>query len=141
MADIQTTYEATQHCRAVKASRDKSLAIDCPYSGPGREFSPTNLVEAALGSCMLLAMGTYATRHGIDLSGARIDVEISATEEPVMRYQAVDVVVMLPPHVSEADQAKLEKAADACPVKHSFAFDIPVTVRYLRSETLSESKS
>ena len=67
--------------------------MDCPYTGKGEEFSPTNLVEAALGGCMLIAMGTIAMRHELDLSGARIDVGIAATDKPVMRFSEVDIEV------------------------------------------------
>lgn len=51
MGDIRTTYDALQHCTAVKESRAKAVSMDCPYTGKGEEFSPTNLVEAVLGGC------------------------------------------------------------------------------------------
>ena len=91
--DVHTTYDSVQHCTALKESQAKTVSMDCPYTGKGEEFSPTNLVEAALGGCMLLAMGAIAMRHDVDLSGARIDVSISATDKPVMRFSEVDVEV------------------------------------------------
>lgn len=130
MSDVSTIYDALQHCTALKESRAKSVSMDCPYTGKGVEFSPTNLVEAALGGCMLLAMGAIAKRHEIDLSGARIDVSISATDKPVMRFSEVDAEVHLPLVLSERQRAMLEKAAEGCPIKHSFGADIPVRVRY-----------
>ena len=130
MSDVSTIYDALQHCTANKESQARSVSMDCPYTGKGVEFSPTNLVEAALGGCMLLAMGAIATRHEIDLSGARIDVSISATDKPVMRFSEVDVEVHLPLVLSERQRAMLEKAAEGCPFKHSFGADIPVRVRY-----------
>lgn len=130
MYDIQTTYDESQHCTAVKLSRGKAVAMDCPYTGKGEEFSPTNLVEAALGGCMLIAMGTLAMRHDIDLSGARMDVHITSTDKPVMRFTAVDIAVTMPTDFSAADRARLERAAEGCPIKHSFAPDIPITVNY-----------
>ncbi len=130
MGDIRTTYDAPQHCTALKESRQRTVSMDCPYTGKGEEFSPTNLVEAALGGCMLLAMGTLAMRHGIDLSNTQMAVNISATDRPVMRFQAIDIVVNMPSNVSAADRKKLERAAEGCPIKHSFAPDIPITVNY-----------
>jgi putative redox protein len=130
MADVQVTYDALQHCTALKQSRRKTISMDCPYTGKGDEFSPTNLVEAALGGCMLLAMGTLARRHEMDLTDTRIDVNITATDKPVMRFKAIDVSVTMPWVLSSADRAKLERAAEGCPIKHSFAPDIPITVRY-----------
>jgi putative redox protein len=131
MADVQTTYDSTQHCTAVTAAKGKQVSMDCPYTGKGEELSPTNLVEAALGGCMLLAMGAIAMRHDIDLSGARMDVTIAAIDKPVMRFSDVEVQAHLPENLSERERAILERAAEGCPIKHSFGADIPVRVRYL----------
>jgi len=130
MTDVQITYDSLQHCTALKESRAKTVSMDCPYTGKGEEFSPTNLVEAALGGCMLIAMGTIAMRHELDLSGARIDVDISATDKPVMRFSEVDIEVNMPAGLSERQRAMLERAADGCPIKHSFGSDIPVRVKF-----------
>ena len=130
MTDVQTTYDSLQHCTALKESRAKTVSMDCPYTGRGEEFSPTNLVEAALGGCMLIAMGTIAMRHELDLSGARIDVSISATDKPVMRFSEVDIEVNMPAGLSERQRAVLERAAEGCPIKHSFGSDIPIRVTY-----------
>jgi putative redox protein len=130
MTDVQITYDSLQHCTALKESRAKTVSMDCPYTGKGEEFSPTNLVEAALGGCMLIAMGTIAMRHELDLSGARIDVGIAATDKPVMRFSEVDIEVKMPAGLSESQRAMLERAADGCPIKHSFGSDIPVRVKF-----------
>ena len=100
MGDVSTTYDGTQHCSALKHSRNRSVAMDCPYTGKGEEFSPTNLVEAALSGCMLLSMGAFAMRHDIDLTGARIDVDITSVDRPVMRFESIDVVVTMPSGIS-----------------------------------------
>ena len=89
-----------------------------------------NLLEAALAGCMLLAMGALAMRHAIDLTGARIDVDVTATDRPVMRFQSVDVRVSMPAGLSKTDRTRLERAAEGCPIKHSFASDIPLNVTY-----------
>lgn len=130
MADVQTTYDSLQHCTALKESRSKSVAMDSPYTGKGEEFSPTNLVEAALGGCMLIAMGSIAMRHEIDLTGTRIEVSISATDKPVMRFSAVEIEVKMSADLSDRQRAMLERAAEGCPIKHSFGSDIPVRVHY-----------
>ena len=130
MSDVSTTYDALQRCTALKESKARSVSMDCPYTGKGEEFSPTNLVEAALGGCMLMAMGAIAKRHEIDLSGARIDVSISATDKPVMRFSEVDVDVQLPEGLSARQRTMLVRASEGCPIKHSFGADIPVRVRY-----------
>ena len=130
MKDVHTTYDSVQHCIGFKETSAKTVSMDCPYTGKGEEFSPTNLVEAAMGGCMLLAMGAIAMRHDLDLAGARIDVSISATDKPVMRFSAVDAEVIMPAGLSKKERAMLERAAEGCPIKHSFGEDIPVRVSY-----------
>ncbi len=130
MASVRTTYDGPQHCSALKQPQGKIVAMDCPYTGKGEEFSPTNLVEAALAGCMLLSMGALASRNEIDLSGTRIEVEISMTDKPVMRFSGIDIRVMMPRGLSEKDRLRLERSAEACPIKHSFGSDIPISVSY-----------
>ena len=131
MGDVSTSYDGPQHCSAVKHSKHRTVSMDCPYTGKGDEFSPTNLVEAALGGCMLLAMGAMAMRHGIDLSESRIDTTITATDKPVMRFQSIDVQVAMPGGLSASQRAMLERAAEGCPIKHSFGSDIPLSVSFI----------
>ena len=134
MGDVLTTYDAMQHCTALKPSKDKTVSMDCPYTGKGEEFSPGNLVEAALAGCILLSMGTLAMRHGINLEGAKVEVNITSTDKPVMRFQSIEVQVSMPAGLPPDDRTKVERAAEGCPIKHSFDRDIPVTVNYVYSD-------
>ena len=129
-SQVQTVYDEPQHCIAVKQPQEKTVAMDCPYTGKGEEFSPTNLLEAALAGCMLLSMGMVAMRNKIDITGTRVDVKISTRLEPVMRYEAIDVTFTMPRNFSDPDRIRLKTAAAACPIKHSFDPSIPINVQY-----------
>ena len=128
---IVTIQDAPQHCTAERQPDGNTVAIDCPHTGKGEEFSPTNLVEAALGGCMLLSMGTLAKRNGQNIEGTKIEVKVTMTDEPRMRFGSIDVVVTMPPGLADKDRARLERAAGLCPVKHSFDPDIPISVHYV----------
>jgi uncharacterized OsmC-like protein len=130
MASVRTTYDGPQHCSALKDPHGNTVAMDCPYTGKGEEFSPTNLMEAALAGCMLLSMGALATRNEIDISGARIEVKISITDKPVMRFDEIAIKVTMPRDFSKKDRVRLERSAEGCPIKHSFDSDIPISVSY-----------
>jgi len=104
--------------------------MDCPYTGKGEELSPTDLVESALGGCMLLSMGALAMRNNLDITGTRIDVSITSTGPPVMRFKDISIVVAMPGELSSKDRIKLERAAEGCPIKHSFNPEISITVSY-----------
>ncbi len=128
--EIEVIYDAAQHCTASKASAGKAIAMDCPYTGRGVELSPTNLVEAALGGCILMAMGALAARNDIDMMGTYVDVKITMADLIPARFGQVDVTVTLPRQLDPMDRFRVERAADACPIKHSLLKDIPVSVMF-----------
>jgi putative redox protein len=128
---VITVHDGFQHCTAKRQPDGNTVAMDCPYTGNGEEFSPTNMVEAALGGCMLISMGTLAMRSNLDISGARIEVKISMTDKPRMRFGAINIFVAMPQGLSERDRKRLEGAAEHCPIKHSFAHDVPIAVEYV----------
>jgi putative redox protein len=128
MTQLITTYDDTQHCTAADTSKGKSVAMDCPYTGKGEELSPGDLLEAALSGCMLMSMGAVATRDGIDLTDTVVEVELVGTPPPKIGYSAINVVVKMPTGIDPANRGKLERAADACPIKHSLDPAINVSV-------------
>lgn len=130
MTQLRTVYDDQQHCTATAASKGKSVAMDCPYTGKGEELSPGELLESALAGCMLLSMGAIAKRNGIDLTETAIDVELIGTPPPKIGYTAVNAVVRMPAGIDAADREKLERASDACPIKHSLDPAIRVSVDF-----------
>lgn len=131
---VITSHDGPQHCTAERQPDGNTVAMDCPYTGKGEEFSPTNMVEAALGGCMLLSMGTLAARSDLDISGTRIEVKISMTDKPRMRFGAIDIAVTMPQGLSERDRKRLQGAAEHCPIKHSFDPDVTISVNYIYPE-------
>jgi len=130
MNNVVTVYDEVQHCTSTKYPQEKSVATDCPYTGKGEEFSPGNLIESALAGCMLISMGTLAMRNDIDITGTKVEVELIATDKPVMRYKEINVNVTMAREYSEKDRIRLERAADSCPIKHSFDKEIELNVEY-----------
>jgi len=130
MTQLTTIYDDTQHCTAADVSKRKSIAMDCPYTGKGEELSPGNMLEAALAGCMLMSMGAVAKRDGVDLIDTAVEVELVGTPPPKIGYTAVNAIVRMPAGISLAERKKLERAADACPIKHSFDPTINVSVAF-----------
>jgi uncharacterized OsmC-like protein len=127
MGKISITYDGIQHCTALKEPQGNTVAMDCPYTGKGEEFSPGNLVGAALAGCMLLSMGTLAMRNELDISGTYVDVEVTSSEK---RIKSIDLTINMPRNFSNSDRFKLGRAAGMCPIKSSFHPDIPISVYY-----------
>ncbi len=126
---IHMTYDGDQHCTGSQPN-GKMVAVDCDRTGKGEELYPDNLVGAGLAGCMLLSMGGVAKREGLDISGTEVDVDISLVSQPERRIGAIDVKVNMPRNYSEADRVKLERAANACPIKHSFRPDVRLSTKF-----------
>ena len=77
MVTLTSTYEGGLRCRAEHGPSGTTLLTDAPTDnhGKGESFSPTDLVAAALGACMMTIMGIVAERHGIDLDEPPLGAE------------------------------------------------------------------
>ena len=130
MSNVTTIYDGGQHCTATDVAKGKSVAMDCPYTGKGEELSPGNLLEAALAGCLMISMGPTATRERIDLPGATISVDVTGSPPPKIDYSGIKVDVNMPAGLSSIQRTKLERAAETCPIKHSFKDEIELSVAY-----------
>ncbi len=130
MSQLTTTYDDTQHCTAADASKGKSVAMDCRYTGKGEELSPGNPLEAALAGRMLMSMGAVAKRGGVDLIDTMVEVELVGTPPPKIGYTAVNAVIRMPAGIDLSEREKLETAADARPIKHGLDPKINVSVAF-----------
>lgn len=99
--------------------------------GDGSSFSPTDLVAAALGSCMLSIMGIMAERDGIDLSDCRFTVEKHMTPEPPRRIDRLPITIHMPSGLTAAQRKKLERGALTCPVHRSLLPEIQKDVDFV----------
>lgn len=134
MAKINLTYDGFQHATARQDeranARGKTVATDCPYTGKGEELSPLELTGTGLAGCCLISMGTLAMRHNIDLTGTRVDVDLSWTETGTKRIGAIALTFTMARTYSARERLLLERAADACPIKHSFHPDTKIAVTF-----------
>ena len=67
MSDISIKYDGSLRTTATHHQSGSIISTDAPIdnNGKGRNFSPTDLFAAALGSCMLTIMGITAVTHGL----------------------------------------------------------------------------
>ena len=89
--------------------------------------SPTELVSAALGSCIALYVYQFCTSRGLQHEGMRIEVRpINATgpNRIAELHVAVHLAQELSPHVREM----LERVVRSCPVHNTLAHVAEVSV-------------
>lgn len=99
-------------------------------NGDGSSFSPTDLVAAALGSCMVTTMAIVAAREGIPFSGAGFRVEKHMRGEP-RRIDRLPVTVTMPIGLDDEQRRTLEAAALGCPVERSLLPEIEREVTFV----------
>jgi putative redox protein len=133
--DIDIVYQGGLHTEAKHGPSGNTLNTDAPVDngGKGEAFSPTDLVATALGACMVTVMGIVARRDGIDMDGTRVHVVKEMVQEPVRRIGTLRATITLPAGraYDAAARAKLENAADICPVKQSLHPDVRVELEFV----------
>ena len=133
MVEIHVLYEGELHCKVIHGPSGKILSTDAPKDNQGRgeSFSPTDLVAAALGSCILTTMGIIALRHAIDLKGSKVTVVKEMTSEGPRRIKKLEATVTLPDRLNAEERSLLERTALSCPVHKSLPADIELPIYFL----------
>jgi putative redox protein len=129
----QVIYEGSLRTQATHIQSGSTIETDAPVDngGQGARFSPTDLVAAALASCMCTIMGLAAEAHSIDLGSISCDVEKIMIKDP-RRIGEIRVALHFegPQTYDEKARAVLERAALTCPVFESLHADLKKTVSF-----------
>jgi putative redox protein len=132
--EVEVVYQGDLVCKTVHGPSGAAMLTEAPVDngGKGKEFSPTDLVGTALGTCILTIMGLVAKRSGLDISGARAKVVKEMTVGPLRRIARLSCTVTMPSGrgLSEEAKQKLMRCAETCPVKQSLHPDVKVEIAY-----------
>ena len=133
MIEITARYQGQLRCEAQHGPSHATILTDAPVDnhGKGEAFSPTDLVAAALPTCMMTIMGIYASRHGIDLTGMTATTQKSMTTQPPRRIASLKTIIHVPLPASHAECKALENAAHSCPVHKSLHPDIEAPIEFV----------
>ena len=132
MVEFTGEYEGALHCRVVHGPSGTVLATDAPKDnqGKGEAFSPTDLVAAALASCMATTMAFAARRHGVELDGLRYRATKEMSPSGPRRIARLTVQFWLPPAAKSLPAGLLDAAARGCPVQISLAPDMEKVLEF-----------
>ena len=132
MIEMDVGYQGKLHCTVKHGPSGAIIATDAPKDnqGLGAAFSPTDLVGAALGSCMMTLMGIYAQRHNLDLQGSSAHVAKDMVTTPVRRIGKLNLSFNLPRAVAPEHRTGLENSARTCPVSKSLHPDVQVVAEF-----------
>ncbi|MBS1542254.1 MAG: OsmC family protein [Bacteroidetes bacterium] len=123
MASMQGDYLGSLRTRDLHLLSGNTLVTDAPpdNNGKGEAFSPTDLVCAALSSCMMTLMGMVAERENIDLNGLHSDITKVMASNP-RRISEIHIAFTHPSlKATDVQKQKLMNAALTCPVAKSLS--------------------
>ena len=128
-------YVGDLRCEATHGPSGAKISTDAPKDnhGKGEAFSPTDLVGAALGSCMVTIMGIMAKRNNLAIEGTTVHVVKEMSTDLPRRIGSLSVTIRVPngSKLSIEDRKKLESGAHTCPVHKSLHPDIQTPIEFI----------
>lgn len=132
MPSMKGYYAGSLRTEDTHLKSQNTIITDAPpdNNGKGEAFSPTDLVCAALSSCMMTIMGMVAEREQIDLEGLTSDITKIMASNP-RKIQEIVIEFSHPSlQASAIQKQKLMNAALSCPVALSLSDTVKQTIRF-----------
>jgi uncharacterized OsmC-like protein len=125
---IQITGVASTRILHARTGESVLCAMAPEYGGPGGAFSSTDLLAAALGSCIATNVAPVAARHGVPLEALEVRVRKELGQQP-RRITRLDVEIRSSQWLSPDLVDRLRRAAASCTVSRSLRTDLvqPIT--------------
>ncbi|MEJ8630808.1 OsmC family protein [Sphingomonas sp. I4] len=129
MADFVVQYEGGLRCQVTHPGNGAVLVMDASQElgGRGEHFSPSDLLSASLGGCVLSIMAMAGRVAGLELAGATATVTKEMGNAP-RRITTLGVTVRVPGRYDAGQRKRLEAAAAACPVHAVLGIDSPIEI-------------
>ena len=129
---VEIIYEGDLRTKAIHHASGAKILTDAPVDnqGKGQEFSPTDLVATALGSCMLTIMGITANVQNIDIAGTKVRVEKLMGKNP-RKISQINIEVIFSTIISDKHKIILERAANHCPVAKTLEGNIEENIKFI----------
>ena len=132
MASMSGIYLGGLRTQDTHLKSGNQIITDAPpdNNGKGEAFSPTDLVCAALNSCMMTLMGMMAERETIDMTGMTSEITkiMAANHRKIAEIQ----IRFSRPGLKATDLQikKLKNAALTCPVALSLSEHIKQSIEF-----------
>jgi uncharacterized OsmC-like protein len=129
MPTIETIYIDELRTEAQHLYSGNKIITDAPLDNQGKaeSFSPTDLLAASLGSCMITVVGIAARTQGFEerLRGTKLEITKIMKSDP-RRVGEIQVVITFPEgsNLNEKERKIIEHTAKTCPVAQSLHPDL-----------------
>ena len=118
METAKSKYLGDLRTEIVHVRSGSIIVTDAPVDnkGKGENFSPTDMVASALGSCIFTIMGIAAREHGFSIDGSTCTITKIMTEAP-RKIGEIKIDIDLTGNEYTDKQKKiLEYCVKTCPV-------------------------
>ncbi len=135
MATITTFYIDELRTEAHHNYSGTKIITDAPIDNQGKaeSFSPTDLLAASLGSCMITIVGIAARTQGFEerLRGTKIEITKIMKSDP-RRVGEIQVELTFPEgsNLNEKEKKIIEHTSRTCPVALSLHPDLLQTWKF-----------
>ena len=132
MATAEIKYLGGLRTEVTHSKSQTKFTTDAPLDnqGKGEFISPTDLVAAALGSCMQTIVGIYCQERNITFDHCSIEVTKIMTDKPRRIAQLILKIDFSGNHWNERIRQGVISAAESCPVAKSIHSDIELVYEY-----------
>lgn len=129
---IDVEYLGDLHCKITHGPSGISFLTDAPVDnqGKGEFISPTDLVAASIGSCIITIMGIVARNNNIDIKGMTISVIKEMVNQPFRRIGKLTHEISFPNDLNEKEFTMLSNVVKTCPVTRSLSPDIILEYKF-----------
>lgn len=134
MVEMTGIYQGQKRCELTHGPSKTKIQTDAPKDnlGLGGSFSPTDLVGAALASCVLTTLAIACEKEGVDLNfeGAKFTIKKEMQSSP-RKISKLHILFEIPGTIPHERRAWIERVAHHCPVRMSLAPDISIVEEFL----------
>lgn len=118
METVRTKYLGELRTEATHVASGNSIITDAPVDNKGRGeyFSPTDMVAAALASCMLTIMGISAREHNFSIEGVTCKTRKIMADNPRRIGEVVIELDFTMQAYTGKQKRLLEHISRTCPV-------------------------
>jgi putative redox protein len=118
METASTKYLGDLRTEILHVRSGSAIITDAPVDnkGKGENFSPTDMVASALGSCIFTIMGIAAREHGFSIDGSQCKITKIMSDSP-RKIGEIKITFDLTGYdYSEKQKKILEYCVKTCPV-------------------------
>ena len=129
MSTITMYLYENERCKITHQQSEVVIKTDRPpeYGGKGRSFSATDLVSAALGSCILTTIESIFERSDCDPQKLKLSIVKELSQKPQI-IKSFSIKISHPNEIGDSLRKKALKAIETCTVKRSLGAEVEIIV-------------